>query len=425
MRRFEFLGDATAAASEVFTTAFTPHRLGLGSGTSVLVRTSTGGGASVLASAAPRRQNALDVANAAGFARGDVLVVDDGLAGEEYLRVLFVEGNRLWVSGRGDLDTVAGVERAHAVGAAVLEVGLTALTAGVDFALDALSGEITELAEFGAGRAVLASYTTDFVLPADYGTPLNASPELGETVGEWTGKELVDGTYVVSISAYRDSTFFAMGQLTPYRSSSPPATREILVGSALDVEPYALISSGLNCNVCHQDLSFHGGSDRGFDTCILCHGAPGAEDLPRYAAANAPETPATTVNFRTLLHRIHRGQELAQPYAVVGAGPDPYPDNFRVQAYDTFAFPAQPGRTTNCAKCHGSPAVGLLPSERDHPTQQGEAVRVWGTACGSCHDSTATKAHIELNTSPSGLEACEICHGAGEAEDVALVHRAH
>jgi len=422
-RSLEYLGDATAAAGDVFTSALRPHLAGT---TTVRLRTGTAGGSSTLAGALLRRRNFLDVVDSAGFARGDHVVVDDGVPGlEEYFQVQLVDGDRLWLSSPYRPEDRASAEVDHAPGATVLEVDLAALVEGVDYALDPALGEVTELAELGAGRAVLVDYTTDFVLPADYPTQLEESPDLGDDTGKWTGKALEDGTYVVGLSAYRDMEAFAMGELTPYRASSPPATREFLVGDALALEPYDLISSGAVCNACHQDLTYHGGRDRGFETCILCHGTPGAEDRPRYVSANAPDTPATTVHFRTLLHRIHRGRELARPYAVIGADDSrPYPDDFAEKTYSTFVFPPKPGATANCGKCHVGNPGSLRPAPtREHGTEQGSPVRGWGLACGSCHDSLAARAHIETHTALSGLEACELCHGAGEVEDVELVHR--
>src|SRR5262249_54550631 len=153
---------------------------------------------------------------------------------------------------------------------------------------------------------------------------------------------------------------------------------DFLVGSATAPEPYALISSGRNCEACHQDIGFHGWGRRGFDACLICHGTAGSEDRPQYVAANAPATTGGTINFRTMLHKIHMGESLdhADTYTVVGFGAAAWPNNFTPTAYADVVFPALPGGVENCTKCHGaSNTAWVQPSDRDHPTAQGAPVR--------------------------------------------------
>jgi hypothetical protein len=422
--RLELVGRSTAG-TDVFATARTPHRTGATSATEVRVRTSTSGGSTALASSGARHAASIVVADATGFRRGEFLVIDDGVPGaEEYQLVSRVEGDRLWIA-----DPAArvgtGLSTEHAAGASVREVQLDEALEGVHYTLDPDAGTISELVEFGAGNAVLVSYTSDFVLPDEYPAPHDDSDGVGELAGEWTGQALVPGTYVVSLTAGRDFSSFAMSTTTQYRASSPSATLPFLVGSAAELEPYTRIADGAACNACHQDLVYHDGTARGFDSCILCHGAPGTEDLPRYAAASAPETPGLSVQFRFLLHRIHRGRESGDPdFEVVGTGPAPFPDNFTVRRYADFSpFPVFPGRTLECERCHGAGNLeALLPSAREHPTEQEGPIQVWRPVCSGCHGSPAQIAHVDSNTAPSGAEACEICHARGEFEDALEAH---
>jgi hypothetical protein len=46
-------------------------------------------------------------------------------------------------------------------------------------------------------------------------------------------------------------------------------------------------------------------------------------------------------------------------------------------------------------------------------------------ACTSCHDSEASFAHAETNTTAAGTEACEVCHGEDGIAAVSKVHAAH
>jgi len=418
----------SSAGLDTLGSAFAPHWNLSGAMTTVSVRTPVAGGDSQLSADTVAPQNFVDVDDPGGFARGDTIVVDDGQPGEEYVRIQFVEGNRLWFSSPYTTSFKAGLSQAHGVGAVVREIGVSAKTAGVDYSLDAAAGEVSELVEFGAGAVVLATYTTDFVVPATYPLPLNASPDLGEASGEWAGKSLVDGTYTLSLWSARSLSLSLFGENNSYRSTSDAQNLDFLVGNAGVVEPYALISSGTNCFNCHQELAFHGFGRRGFESCVMCHGTAGSEDRPRYVAGNAPATTGVTINFRTMLHKIHMGEDLANAstYSVVGFGSTAYPDNFGVSHFGEIVFPALPGGVRNCQKCHGeSNEAWHEPSDRNHPSEQGSPVRRWMAVCGACHDSTDAQAHIAVQTDVLGNESCGVCHGEGREWSVERMHRAY
>ena len=217
-RLLEFVGDSTAAPGEMFSTAFAPHFNLPGAQTTVFLRTGTAGGSSVLALATAGHETFVDVANAAGFARDDVVVIDDGVAGsEEYLRIQWVEGNRLWFSGSGDPVYAAGPRFGHTIGARVDEVILSQQTLGAQFSLNTAGGTVTEIVEFGAGTAVIVSYSSPFVMPPVYPAPLNASPDLGEAQGTWARKDVVDGTYTVGLWGSMAKTLNFAAENNPYR----------------------------------------------------------------------------------------------------------------------------------------------------------------------------------------------------------------
>ncbi len=427
----ESAGAATGALGDVFTTSYTPLWNISGGVTSVWVRTATAGGNTTAASETVGPQNYIDVASAAGFARDEYIVVDDGLANEEYVRIQYVDGTRLWFGSTGSTSYPHGLRLAHAAGASVKEVTLTSKTASggaPDYSLNAATGEITELVEFGDGNDVVVSYTTDFVMPSVYPIAINGSPDIGESLGDWEGKPLVDGTYTLGIWSSRSLTLNLYGESNSYRSASDSANIDFLVGSAAEVEPYALISTAQNCYNCHQELTFHGAGRRSFNSCILCHGASGAEDRPQYIAANAPATTAQTIGFRSMLHQIHMGEELANAsaFAVVGFGSGAYPNNYGVSHFDEVMFPALPGGVSNCSKCHGVDNTAWHePSERSHPSVQVEPLKRWAAVCAACHDSTDARAHIEAQTSASGAESCGVCHDEGSEWSVELMHKTY
>jgi hypothetical protein len=45
------------------------------------------------------------------------------------------------------------------------------------------------------------------------------------------------------------------------------------------------------------------------------------------------------------------------------------------------------------------------------------------SVCSACHDTQAAGGHAELQTTASGIETCEVCHGVGSEFDVYEVHR--
>jgi OmcA/MtrC family decaheme c-type cytochrome len=425
-QQLELVGRSTATTGETFTSNFAPHLNVAGALTTVFTRTAILA-TTTLAAATHAPQNFVDVADAGGFARDDVVAAGEGTGTIEYARVQLVEGNRLWFSSPATPAYPPGLALAHAAGVNVSRVTLTQKIANVDYSLDAASGTITELVEFGAGVPVLMSYWSDFVMPASYGLALHDSPDLGETSGKWSGKSLVAGTYTLTLWGYRTVNAPYNGQSNTYFSASQPAKADFLSGSASVLEPYSIVSSATNCYACHQQIWYHEGRRRGFESCIACHGTAGAEDLPPYVAANAPQTSGATTSFRTLLHQIHRGSQMAQAasFELVTSGSAAYPDNYGLHSYADYLFPALPGRTTNCAKCHGAGSSSWIePAARDHPTEQGAPVLAWRAVCGACHDKSSDLAHYQTQTSSSGLEACATCHGPGTQLAVELVHKA-
>jgi hypothetical protein len=434
--QFEYVGDSTAGTDVLGTSRF-PHHDTPGGETAVLVRNAAPGNSSLLSKSTQPYQNYVDVQSPSGFARDEYIVIDDGTSGEEYQKIQYIEGQRLWFSTQSTTACSPGLRYAHAAGTTVQGVVLDTKTAGVDYSLNKWTGAITELVEFGSGNAVLVSYTTNFVLPATYPGTLNDSPDIGEGMGEWMGKPIADGTYTVTVHANRTLTLLFLGSPNVYKAASIPGTADFLVGSAGTIEPWALMQTMESCNGCHQEIIYHEGRYRSFQTCIACHGAPGAEDRPKYVSANAPSTPGRSVAFRELLHALHSGGMLpASPmYQVVTEGPGAYPDDFTVKSYESIEFPATRS-TANCGMCHedhasghgnhgntgGVPPVWYDPSPRAHPTAQGKPIQVWRSSCFGCHQDAPAVAHMDANTALSGVESCAICHDSDGIAPVDVMH---
>jgi len=166
-------------------------------------------------------------------------------------------------------------------------------------------------------------------------------------------------------------------------------------------EPRRTVVSLAKCNSCHYSLSFHGDNRNTIEACVVCH--------------NPLKTGGTggslTVDFRTMIHRIHTGEELTIPY-VIGT------HNFNKVLY--------PGDRRNCAACHvnGSEQLPLKGSGRLGVVEPSAYVNPAGpitAACTSCHTSQAAASHALANTTRLG-ESCDACHATGREFGVPKVH---
>lgn len=414
-----------AAGLDTFTTDFTPLWDDIGAPSTVYVR-GAAGASSTLAGNVPANSNFIDVADGSLFAKDDYIVIADGTMGEEYLKVQWVDDDRLWFGSAYQTDYKPGTVMAHAMGDDVKPVTLVELTEGTEYEiLDVATGSYRELIDGGAGAIYLVSYTSDFVMPANYPLTFNASPDVDEAWGKWTGKPIVDGTYRLGLWGDYSFNVNLFAEDNSYPNTSLAGLSEFLVGDASTIVSYDLIEEAESCYACHDDIYFHGGHRRGVDACIQCHGAAGGEDRPQYRAPGAGETAKTMIKFREMVHRIHQGANLdkADTYTVNGYGsPGNYPNNFSAHQYDEVVFPTFPGGTKHCQKCHGDSNAWQSPHDLSHPTSSLLPSRSWRSACGSCHDSDPAHAHIDAQTSPSGAESCVICHDDGSAIDVEYVH---
>ncbi|HEX5050604.1 MAG TPA: hypothetical protein VFZ65_02420 [Planctomycetota bacterium] len=424
---YESIG-VSSAGNQTFTTARAPHWNVSGAATTLLLRTGLGA-MTVLTGNATVTQNFIDVTPGTGasFAKDDFIVIEDAVpARREYMRVQWVQGDRLWFSSQYSPNYAANLLRAHAPNSTVHKVIVPVNAQGVaqpiatsKYMLDKTLGTIVETSEFGDGE-VIASYTTDFVVPAYFPGALNDSPVLDQGWGDWTGLPLLPGTYKFGIYGARQFNVVVDGETTGYTEASTPKVTQLLFGSATEIETVARIDSSEGCYRCHNDIQFHGGSRRGFDTCLLCHGNAGSEDAANYVYPTGEPSPGVTIDFRTMLHKIHHGKDLTAgaDYKVAGFGGG-------ASSYEEVEFPVMPGGTKECVVCHGpNSEAWVQPAPRKHPDAF-LPTRSWRAACGSCHDSDAATAHINVNTAIFGVfgaESCEVCHGVGKDLDVRTVH---
>jgi OmcA/MtrC family decaheme c-type cytochrome len=132
------------------------------------------------------------------------------------------------------------------------------------------------------------------------------------------------------------------------------------VPSGGDVTSTREIVKTANCNQCHNQVTGHGTRVE-TKLCVTCHN-PGSWVLN-------DDDSTTPVDFKVMIHKIHRGENLPSGGYAVGT-----------HDFSDVVFPQD---IRNCTKCHdGSDA------DAENYTVQGDN---WKTqpswqACGSCHD---------------------------------------
>jgi OmcA/MtrC family decaheme c-type cytochrome len=156
------------------------------------------------------------------------------------------------------------------------------------------------------------------------------------------------------------------------------------------------------CNACHGSLAFHGDARNTVENCVTCHN-------PTATAGRGAE--AVSIDFRLMVHRIHRGHALTRPY-VIGS------HNYNEVGY--------PGDLRNCGACHvnGSEQLPLKADLSLVSDPNGPMNPLWPTAaaCTSCHDSNTAAAHVQANTTRLG-ESCATCHGPDAQFAIGRVHK--
>jgi len=158
------------------------------------------------------------------------------------------------------------------------------------------------------------------------------------------------------------------------------------------------IAATANCNRCHDPLAIHGGGRQEVKYCVTCHNA-GSVD---------PDS-TNTVDFKVMIHKIHRGANLpsvkaGEPYVIYGFRNTPHD-------YSHVHFPQD---IRNCVNCHVGSATGANLEQTLTETSQGDNWSLYATqaACGSCHDDVDFSTHAGGQTDDA---RCDSCHSTGGA----------
>lgn len=225
-------------------------------------------------------------------------------------------------------------------------------------------------------------------------------------------EEDVDTNYAVGLEGYVMEEIDGVEEPVRIAGFNPVTYLNTGEGTAA---PRRMVVDLSLCNACHNDLALHGTIRQNTEYCVLCHNPLATDEGQRPEEA---EGPPTSINFRWLIHRLHRGQEATNPLQVYGFG-----NNLHDYSHVEF-----PGNLANCETCHvaGTYTLPLPPGIQPTTiTQDGEVVSNTlpeRSVCTACHDSSAAGGHAELQTTAAGIETCQVCHGSGSEFAVSDVH---
>ncbi len=214
----------------------------------------------------------------------------------------------------------------------------------------------------------------------------------------------VEGRADAVINPGEDSEFETEDQIQNFAEG-------FAVTDTMPVDRRAIVNDA-KCENCHANLSLHGGNRHDANGyCQTCHMPSATDAAVRPEGTGDPQS----IDFRYMIHKIHRGLELENGYVVYG---------YRSSLHD-FSEVEYPGDLRNCEACHDGGSYQLpLNSDLEPVTTPRD---FWTpmlpetAACLSCHDGSSTAVHADSNTSDLG-EACATCHGVGKSFSVDSVH---
>jgi len=219
------------------------------------------------------------------------------------------------------------------------------------------------------------------------------------------------GSYAVGIEGYKN--FTVMPNTTRSQVVRDVGFNKVFYftvdGST--VKPRRQVVSQANCTGCHNQIMLHGGIRQNVEYCVVCHN-PTVTDTAMRAAGDTPES----INLKTMIHKIHTGEELTSDFTVMGHGNS-------VNNYNEVGYP---GDRRDCLRCHVAGTYNLPLANnlinQVAPRDLMNPMPPVSGACLSCHTSQSAAAHAAIQTSPTLGESCNTCHGPNSDASVAKVH---
>lgn len=219
-------------------------------------------------------------------------------------------------------------------------------------------------------------------------------------------------TWTVGIEGYRNVTLLSgTTQERVVRDAGHNVVSNFRVTDSV-VTPRRQVVANEKCNACHYSINFHGSNRNDVQQCVLCHNPTATDRAQRSADKGEPES----INFKEMIHRIHRGEENTRDVTIYGFGGAP--TNFNEVRY--------PRPKSDCGACHLNGSEQLPLRDNLAPTVDPRGFFNLSPpatgACLSCHSTASAAAHADINISSRFGESCTTCHGQGADFAVDKVH---
>ncbi len=239
------------------------------------------------------------------------------------------------------------------------------------------------------------------------------------------------GTYSIGLEGRRGLTLLpgTTTQLVTEYGGNNVVAHFAVDGST--VAPRRTVVAIEKCNMCHTYLSLHGTNRNQIEQCVLCHNASETDQARRPSAVDPVDkaTPAQSVQFAYMIHRIHTGEQLKEMgagYTVVGFGGSH--NDFTEVRYPAFGLAGNVGERRACDMCHVNGSEQNLPMNANLvkiPQGLVNPLPPIAAACTGCHADVSALAHTVNNTAVLGgkpVEACTSCHSSSADFSVSRVH---
>ncbi len=273
------------------------------------------------------------------------------------------------------------------------------------------------------------------------------------------------GTYVIGIEGYKCATIEGAiqsrggtncsGTRDPNRNGREDpgevfdeirdvGTNQVVAFPVTDAAPIARRQAvtTAQCSACHgvfsKDFNVHGGIRNNTEYCPVCHN-PSNDTLSRQLPPEGETALTSPVDFKIMIHKIHRGEDLTAPYVLYGRLTGSFPD--QTESPIDFSEVLFPGDLRDCEGCHlpetfvlaagqgvlqpgvlGSTTREFMRGATDKTVLEVFTVPPTIAVCTSCHDDVNFTTGANHAAGPQSEESCAACHGVGRPLGVEHTH---